>query len=80
MFNNIQSTKLQINNDGINLNNLFKYVDVKNKGYIEAEDIQDLLEEKRIECDQRILKGVMKIFKKRLTEKIQVWLETLLRD
>lgn len=71
MFNNIQSTKLQINNDGININNLFKYVDVKNKGYIEAEDIQDLLEEKRIECDQRILKGVMKIFKKRLTEKIQ---------
>lgn len=71
MFNNIQSTKLQINNDGININNLFKYVDVKNKGYIEAEDIQDLLEEKRIECDQRILKGVMKIFKKRLTDKIQ---------
>jgi Ca2+-binding EF-hand superfamily protein len=70
MFNNIQNTRRQINNDGVNVSNLFQYVDVKNKGYIDAEDIQDLLEEKRIECDQRILKGIMKIFRKRLSDKI----------
>jgi Ca2+-binding EF-hand superfamily protein len=70
MFNNIQNTRRQINNDGVNVSNLFQYVDVKNKGYIDAEDIQDLLEEKRIECDQRILKGIMKIFRKRLNDKI----------
>lgn len=70
MFNNIQNTRRQINNDGVNVSNLFQYVDVKNKGYIDTEDIQDLLEEKRIECDQRILKGIMKIFRKRLNDKI----------
>lgn len=70
MFNNIQNTRRQINNDGVNVSNLFQYVDVKNKGYIDAEDIQDLLEEKRIECDQRILKRIMKIFRKRLSDKI----------
>lgn len=70
MFNNIQNTRRQINNDGVNVSNLFQYVDVKNKGYIDAEDIQDLLEEKRVECDQRILKGIMKIFRKRLNDKI----------
>lgn len=70
MFNNVFRMREQINSEGLKVSNLFNYVDVKGKGFIEAEDFQDLLDEKRIECNQRILKGLMKIFRKRLNDKI----------
>ena len=45
-------------------------MDIKNKGYIDANDVRELLEEKGVACDEKNLKCVMKIFGKRVDDKI----------
>lgn len=66
LYHNLYELRRQINDEGLQPNNLFRYVDLADKGYIEAQDIKDLLEEKHIGCDNRDLKCIMKYFRKRI--------------
>lgn len=43
LFNSINTVRQSINDNGVNLKHLFQYIDLDDKGYIEAADIKDLL-------------------------------------
>jgi hypothetical protein len=45
-------------------------MDVLNKGYLDSETLLAAFKQNNIHCDEKILKCLMRMFKKRINEKI----------
>ena len=71
MHYNIFRIKEKINRDGIDPSSLFSYVDLENKGFIEAECIKVLLQEHNVFCESKDMKCLMKLFRKKVDERIR---------
>jgi Ca2+-binding EF-hand superfamily protein len=70
MHANINQLKQKINHEGINVKDYFRFIDLQDKGYISARCFQDVLTENNIFCDDKDLKCLMKLFKKKVDERI----------
>ena len=66
MHSNLDSARRRINQSGISVGGLFKFVDLEEKGYISASCLQRVLSENNIFCDDRDLKCLMKLFRKKV--------------
>lgn len=71
MHENIHRIKEKINREGVQPNTLFKFVDLQEKGYIDAEDIRVLLQEHNVFCEAKNMKCLMKLFRKKIDERIK---------
>ena len=69
---NINHTKQKINTSGIPLTHYFNFVDLEEKGYISSKCFQSVLTENNIFCDDTDLKCLMKLFRKKVDERISV--------
>jgi Ca2+-binding EF-hand superfamily protein len=72
LYCNLSALRKQIKDKGVLGVNVFKCIDVGNKGYLSVEDIQNLLDEKNVKYENKSLKYVMKLFRKKLNERIGV--------
>jgi Ca2+-binding EF-hand superfamily protein len=72
MHSNINHLKQKINHEGVNLKNYFRFIDIQEKGYISARCFQDVLNENNIFCDEKDLKCLMKLFRKKVDERISL--------
>ena len=68
---NISRTKERINRNGIDPMKLFFYVDLDDKGFIEAECVRVVLEEHNVNCDSKGMKCLMKLFSKKVDDRIK---------
>ena len=72
MHSNINHLKQKINHAGINLKDYFRFIDLQEKGYISARCFQEVLTENNIFCDEKDLKCLMKLFRKKVDERISL--------
>lgn len=70
MHSNIANMKQKINSAGISLNDYFRFVDLEGKGYISSRCFQNVLTENNVFCDETDLKCLMKLFRKKVDERI----------
>jgi Ca2+-binding EF-hand superfamily protein len=54
------------------LKDYFRFIDLQEKGYISARCFQDVLTENNIFCDEKDLKCLMKLFRKKVYERISL--------
>jgi Ca2+-binding EF-hand superfamily protein len=72
MHSNVYHLKQNINSAGISLKDYFRFIDLQDKGYISARCLQDVLNENNISCDDKDLKCLMKLFRKKVDERISL--------
>lgn len=70
MHSNLMRIREKINREGIDPFNLFRHIDLGDKGYISADCMKTVLEENNIFCEARDLKCLMKFFRKKVDERI----------
>ncbi len=70
MHSNIANIKQNINSAGININDYFRFIDLEGKGYISSRCFQNVLTENNVFCDETDLKCLMKLFRKKVDERI----------
>lgn len=61
-----------MNDKGQNTQQLFNYINVKNKNQIASEDIKQLLEEDEFFTDQKDMKLLFKYLDKKMDDKIEL--------
>jgi Ca2+-binding EF-hand superfamily protein len=72
MHQNINQIKQKINSFGSSITDFFRFVDLEDKGYISAKCFQTVLSENNIFCDESDLKCLMKLFRKKVDERITI--------
>lgn len=70
MHSNITHQRQKINQSGTTLKEYFRFIDLQEKGYISARCFQEVLNENNISCDDKDLKCLMKLFRKKVDERI----------
>jgi hypothetical protein len=70
MHANISVSKQRINTSGVPLKQYFNFVDLEGKGYVSASCFQGVLTENNVFCDETDLKCLMKLFRKKVDERI----------
>lgn len=70
MHANISHLKQKINSAGISVKDYFRFIDLESKGYISSRCFQNVLTENNIFCDETDLKCLMKLFRKKVDERI----------
>ena len=71
MHYNLFRLKERINREGVDPMSLFDYVDLENKGFLDAEGIRVLLQEHNVYCEAKDMKCLMKLFRKKVDERIK---------
>lgn len=72
MHSNIANSKKKINGSGMPLTEYFRFIDLEEKGYISSQCFKNALTENNIFCDDTDLKCLMKLFRKKVDERITV--------
>lgn len=70
MHSNIGQLKQKISASGVPLTSYYNYVDLESKGYISSRCLQNILNENSIFCDETDVKCLMKLFRKKVDERI----------
>ena len=72
MHANITSTKQRMMQEGSRPEDYWRFVDLEDKGYISAPCFQKVLTENNIFVDDKDLKCLMKLFRKKVDERITI--------
>ncbi len=73
MHNNINRKKQDLLACGIHSADLFRFIDLEDKGYITADCMNHVLKEKNVFCDPKDLKCLMRVFRKKVDEPITIY-------
>jgi len=66
MHANINRRKQDIVSQGLHSADLFRFVDLDDKGYVTSDDFKAVLEENNTFCDAKDLKCLMRLFRKKV--------------
>lgn len=72
MHSNINNIKNKIKQAGISFKSLFQYIDLESQGFITSQNLRELLEESNIHCEAKDIKCLMKLFRKKIDERISL--------
>jgi Ca2+-binding EF-hand superfamily protein len=72
MHTNLDKCRRKIKQDNISVGTMFEGLQLQNCGYVTSEDLRQLLQDNGINCEPKDLKCLMKLFNKRVNERISL--------